>query len=512
MRPMAAGDDLVDLLARLGFRTLGAFAELPARRGARPLRTPRHARAPPRAREVEHEPVATVPPDELLETIELDPPATRVDEAAFAAKMLADRLLARLDALGLCCARVVVEAETEHGEHFSRTWRHEGALTPAALVTRLRWQLDAWLLTGTVTAGISRLVLAPDDLGPAVGRQLGFWGGDPAAADRAGRALTRVQGMLGPDAVVTAVDGGGRTPAERIRWVPWGEPRDPPERERSSLARRGAGPAPARVFDPPVAAELLDADGAPIAVSGRGEPSAPPAGLRCGVLPDGGGPLVSSSGPWAHDLRWWDARRRRARCGRWWSRAAPAVPRRPRTRPRRGRSRLRLTVVLGIEHVARPRPAGRDDVARVHDATDLEREASASDAPLEPVAQPFELGDLGVEPGTPRRRQPVPVPLRRRVVIGERRERLADLPEGEPDLLRDADERHAADHVAVVPALTAGGAHGVHQPLRLVEPQRRRRHSGPVAHRADGQQLGGGGHGPEVSEKHLTSSELEVVR
>jgi protein ImuB len=307
------GNDLVDLLARLGLRTLGAFAELPAaavlgRFGPPGTLAHRLARG-----EVEHEPIATVPPDELLETIELDPPATRVDEAAFAAKMLADRLLARLDGLGLCCARVIVEAETEHGEHFSRTWRHEGALTPSALVARVRWQLDAWLLTGTVTAGISRLVLAPDDLGPAVGRQLGFWGGDPAAADHAGRALARVQGMLGPAAVVTAVDGGGRTPVERIRWVPWGEPRSEPGRE-SERPWPGAvpGPSPARVFDPPVPAERVDATGAPVAVSGRGEPSAAPAGLRCSALPDGGGPLMAWSGPWAHDLRWWDARRRRA--------------------------------------------------------------------------------------------------------------------------------------------------------------------------------------------------------
>jgi protein ImuB len=306
------GNELVDLLARLGLRTLGAFAELPASAVLGRFGPPGALAHRLASGEMEHEPIATVPPDELLEAIELDPPATRVDEAAFAAKMLADRLLARLDALGLCCARVVVDAETEHGERLTRTWRHEGALTPAALVARVRWQLDAWLLTDGVTAGLTRLTLAPDDLGPAVGRQLGFWGGDPAAADRAGRALARVQGMLGPDAVVTALDGGGRTPAERIRWIPWGEPRDEPERMPPPWPGAVPGPAPARVFDPPVPAELVDASGAPIVVSGRGEPSAPPAGLRCAALPDGGGPLVGWSGPWAHDLRWWDARRRRA--------------------------------------------------------------------------------------------------------------------------------------------------------------------------------------------------------
>ena len=171
-------------------------------------------------------------------------------------------------------------------------WRHEGALTPATLVDA--GALAARRLVARPTpspAGITRLTLAPDDLGPATGRQLGFWGGDPAAADRAGRALARVQGMLGPDAVVTAVAGrwaharssgsAGCRGASRATTRP--EPA-PPRRGRA----RCPGPAPARVFDPPVPAELVDADGAPVAVSGRGEPSAPPAGLRCAALPDGG--------------------------------------------------------------------------------------------------------------------------------------------------------------------------------------------------------------------------------
>ena len=97
------GGELVDLLARLGLRTLGAFAALPeavvlGRFGPPGADAHRLARG-----EMEHDPVATVPPEELAETIELDPPALHVDEAAFAAKMLADRLLAHLDVLGLSC-------------------------------------------------------------------------------------------------------------------------------------------------------------------------------------------------------------------------------------------------------------------------------------------------------------------------------------------------------------------------------------------------------------------------
>ena len=214
------GTELADLLARLGLRTLGAFAELPepsvlGRFGLPGVHAHRLARGESTQESV---PAALAP--ELIETVEFDPPAERVDEAAFAAKSLADQLLGRLDELGLSCTRVIVEAETEHGERLARCWRHDGSLTPATLVTRVRWQLEGWL---TATGGITKLCLVPDEVVPATGRQLGFWGGDPAAADHAARALTRVQGMLGPESVVTAIPVGGRTPTERVRWVPWGE-------------------------------------------------------------------------------------------------------------------------------------------------------------------------------------------------------------------------------------------------------------------------------------------------
>jgi protein ImuB len=163
------------------------------------------------------------------------------------------------------------------------------------------------------TAGLTMLRLVPAEVVPADGRQLGFWGGDQAAHDRADRALARVQGMLGYEAVTTAVVQGGRTPAEQVRWVPWGEAREP---ERPLVvgtevpAWPGAlpPPFPTRVHDPPVPAHLFDAGERPVTVTGRGEQSAPPAQLRCPALPGGGGPIRAWAGPWAHDVRWWDPR------------------------------------------------------------------------------------------------------------------------------------------------------------------------------------------------------------
>ncbi|HEY4397344.1 MAG TPA: DNA polymerase Y family protein [Acidimicrobiia bacterium] len=335
----AAG--VADLLVRLGVRTLGAFAALPdgavlGRFGSAGARAHRLARGDD---ELTMSPAP--PPPELIETAELDPPAVHVETAAFAAKGLAERLMARLGALGLACTRVTIEAETERGERLTRCWRHEGALTPAALAARVRWQLEGWLtaemrddgnddssVDELATSALVLLRLVPDEVLPATGRQLGFWGGDPAAADRAGRVLARVQGMLGHPAVVTAVPQGGRTPGERVRWVPWGDPREP-ARLRDAVTAPGANvreippwpgaipaPAPARVFEPPPPAELLDAAGEVVTVSGRGDPSAPPARLRCAALPGRGGEIAAWAGPWAHDARWWD-RRARARRAYW---------------------------------------------------------------------------------------------------------------------------------------------------------------------------------------------------
>ena len=315
--PVAALGDpaLADLLVRLGLPTLGDLATLPAGAVLDRFGAPgRLAHDLASGREPAPPSFATPPPD-LVERTELDPPAERIDAAAFAARALAERLDDRLARLGLVCTRVLVEAETEHGERLARGWRLADDAGPGALAERVRRQLEAWVGGGGTTGGLTLLRLVPEEVAPVGGRRLGLWGDDPAGRDRADRAFARVQALLGPEAVVTAVRRGGRTPGEQVRWVPWGDARDSDRSSRGDVSDwPGAlpAPAPACVLDPPPEAALVDDAGAPVVVGGRGEHVRPPARLESALV---AGEVVGWAGPWAHDVRWWDrvARRRVAR-------------------------------------------------------------------------------------------------------------------------------------------------------------------------------------------------------
>jgi protein ImuB len=313
--------DLTDVLERLGLRTLGAFAALDAadvvaRFGSEGAVAHRLA-----AGVDERPPVTTDPPPDLVVTTELEPPAERVDTAAFVAKALADELGRRLADRALACTRVAVLAETEHGERLERLWRHEGALDPPAVADRVRWQLDGWLngpLAARPTAGITRLRLVPDEVGPATGRQLGFWGGEGAAADRATRALARVQGLLGPDAVTVPEWRGGRGPIDQLELVPVhavdlgvDRPATRPEAVRAPWPGRLPGLAPAVVPPEPMPAEVLDVEDRLVRVGGRGSASAAPHRVVLAGRP--ARTVIAWAGPWPAEERWWDPERRRRR-------------------------------------------------------------------------------------------------------------------------------------------------------------------------------------------------------
>ena len=311
---------LADLLRRLGIRTLGAFAALPARHVltrfgldaalAHQLAAGRDSQLlAPRQ-----------PPPDLDVTMEFEDALDRVDAAAFAARALAERLHERLAAHGLGCTRLGIEATTGHGEQLHRSWRHDGLLTATAIADRVRWQLDGWLLgaarlrgagssggslaqqpAGPPTAGIVRLRLIPDGVVEHAGLQLGLWGEAGEERERAHRALTRVQGLLGPEAVLTAVRGGGRTVAEQVRLVPWGDERvASPD---SPWPGRMPTPAPTRVLPVPLPAAVYTADGALVGVTGRLVLTGVPARVQVRGAPSG--VVVGWAGPWPVDERWW---------------------------------------------------------------------------------------------------------------------------------------------------------------------------------------------------------------
>ncbi len=353
-----ATEALLDVLWRLGIRTLGDLAALSeadvlGRFGWPGLLAHRLACG------LDDRPLqAEAAGEDAGAEAEIDPPADRIETVAFMARSLADAMVAGLSRDGLDCVSIDITAESDSGHASRRRWRHELRFNAAAVVDRVRWQLEGWYRSPERPTGPVTLIrLTPCVVAPADGRQLGMWGARSEADERAAKALARVQGLLGPEAVTVPRLAGGRRPADTGRRVPLhaaeadaGPAQDPStttvergegrEREsaktagtaatRATRARRvKAGkkvepadapwpgrlppPQPAVVLDRPEPITVTDREGNTVTVSGRGEVSAPPLQLT-----DSTGrsrSVVAWAGPWPLDERWWrrSARRRQAR-------------------------------------------------------------------------------------------------------------------------------------------------------------------------------------------------------
>jgi protein ImuB len=297
--------ELADLLWRMGVRTFGQFAglsrsDVASRFGADAVAAHRLARGEP-----VRGPSGREPPPELDAVLNCDPPIDRVDAAAFAGRTLAAALHRSLESAGVGCTRLAIHAVTANGGELTRVWRCAEPLTEDATADRVRWQLDGWLTRrreqDRPSAPVTMLRLQPVEVVSAEALQLPLWGGiGEEDRLRARRALVRVQGLLGQEAVQLPVLSGGRGPAERITLTPLGDelaPRADPDRPWPG---RLPEPAPTVLLDGPV--ELLDAQSNPVNVTSRGMFTAEPARL------DGQyrGELRWWAGPWPVDERWWD--------------------------------------------------------------------------------------------------------------------------------------------------------------------------------------------------------------
>ena len=372
--PLHAGEDgaevLLDVLWRLGMRTLGDLAELSeadmmGRFGWSGLLAHRLACGlDDRALQAE-----AAPDGSALEA-EIDPPADRIETVAFMARALADDMVARLARDGLDCVSISIEACSDSGHDSSRRWHHEFRFSAADVVDRVRWQLEGWYRSPERPTGPVTLIrITPCAVATANGLQLGMWGARSEADERAAKALARVQGLLGAEAVTVPRLSGGRRPADTGRRLPLhaaaadsglsttavkkGKGRRSAKTTATKDRKVKAGkasestdapwlgrlppPQPAVVLAQPEPITVTDHDGAPVIVSGWGEASAAP-----WQVTDSTGrsqAVIAWAGPWPLDERWWrpSARRRQARfqmvlddgsahlcvleSGRWWREA-----------------------------------------------------------------------------------------------------------------------------------------------------------------------------------------------
>lgn len=213
--------DTVETLAGLGISTLGELTELPTtaistRFGSAGLHCHRIASAQ-QQRKVAPGAVEL----DLSASITPEAPITRVDEAAFIARMLADQVHQQLATQGLNCVRIKIAAETDDGTTISKIWRTTTALTEHATAERVRGQLDGWLSSGGAGA-IVELSLTPLETQIPTNTGSIIEADTAVAEETTATVVSRLQSMLGFDAVQQPHAVGGRGVAERVRFCPMG--------------------------------------------------------------------------------------------------------------------------------------------------------------------------------------------------------------------------------------------------------------------------------------------------
>lgn len=310
---------LASLLKRLGILTLGSFANLPvadvrARFGAAGITA--HALA---SGQDPRRVIPRTPPRKLDQRAEFEPGLDRVDQLAFQLRATADTFVAGLQTEGLVCTELKVLITDEAGSRSERTWGHPRHFTASDVVDRVRWQLQSQPPVanngmpdgGTTGAGLSSPVIGVEFVPVRVdsiahhGRAL-FGDG---AEEQIHHGLSRIQSMLGHEAVVVPAISGGRLLAERRRLVPWGDALPPGTAVLASRPWPGRipDPQPATVFASLIPVLLLDANKEKVRTDHRGGLLAPPMWFCPSGDPARRRLVAQWAGPWPLRQRWWDA-------------------------------------------------------------------------------------------------------------------------------------------------------------------------------------------------------------
>lgn len=286
-------EELAETFRWLGITTLGSLAALPraaviSRFGNDGLAAHQMAQGDDRT------PQARTIPDDVSVIERFDPPLQNIEQAAFAARSLAYRLIDELAQQGVAPHRVEIEAHAANGTVRARTWRSADPFDEAMLADRVRWQLRAWLDQAQrggsgIHGGLAVLQLAPADVS-GEGRQYALHE-DAHSVAGAQRSLAQAQALLGLDQVLQAQPQGGRTPDERVAWYRWGEEAPRPQRDPEA-PWPGAIPSPSPALVPP--------EPVPLGVEWDDDM---PVRIRLGSR---WVPVLSWAGPWRYGGRWWE--------------------------------------------------------------------------------------------------------------------------------------------------------------------------------------------------------------
>lgn len=302
--------DTVETLAGLGISTLGELTELPTtaistRFGSAGLHCHRIASAQQQRK---------VAPDaaelDLSATIAPEEPITRVDEAAFIARMLADQVHQQLAAQGLNCVRIKIAAETDDGTTISKVWRTTTALTEHASAERVRWQLDGWLSSGGAGAIVELSLIPLETQTPTTTGSI-IEADTAVEEETTTTVVSRLQSIFGFDAVQQPHAVGGRGVAERVRFLPYGQaPENSPEHDKHTTGVIGSIPTPlptrlgGGLEHPASWVRLVDEHGTEVFVTAEAVLSADPVGMAWGNKRFR---VLGWSAPWPVDTGWWDS-------------------------------------------------------------------------------------------------------------------------------------------------------------------------------------------------------------
>lgn len=305
------GDEgLSALLPRLGIHTLGDFAALSTeavrdRFGLLGVRLHRQARGVDAAVVQPR-----VPSADFVRKLEFEPPLARIDQVAFTAKATVEEFIATIADAGLVCTELRIEVTGDRDEFVARAWGTPGVFDAAAVIDRIRWQLQA-AVGAELQSAVTGLCLEPLVLDELADHTPGLFG--QGTSEKLNHVLSRVQAMLGHEGVLTPQLGGGRWLAERQVLVPWG---DRPQQssgagELAPADRPWPGrlpdPLPATVFPELLPVRLLDGEAA-VRVSQRGQLRGIPTRL---VADQDSLTVIGWAGPWPIEERAWDPQRHR---------------------------------------------------------------------------------------------------------------------------------------------------------------------------------------------------------